>query len=133
MKSQTVVLLALAAWRTTRLATSDTITQPIRDRVRHTRTVPGDVWRPLADHPEGNPRIPSRDVWDTSDFEWRYGRAGMYVSAMLSCAWCAGFWSSLAWVEAHRRRPAVAVRVALPFALSAVVGVLEIGANRLTR
>lgn len=40
------------------------------------------------------------------------------------CPWCAGFWVSLAWWAAWQAWPHGTLVVAVPFAISAVVGVV---------
>jgi hypothetical protein len=67
-----VALASLAAYRVTRLVTSDKITEPIFERLRW--------WlenRWLVEHESG------------SDTEWN-----SKLAYLLSCPWCLGFWVS---------------------------------------
>lgn len=68
-----VALASLAAYRVTRLVTTDKITEPITERIR---------WfferRWEAKHPEV---VPSDD-WNSK------------LAFLLSCSWCLGFWVS---------------------------------------
>jgi len=50
-------------------------------------------------------------------------RGGTYWSDFLTCPWCAGFWIVLAWTVAWWIEADTLV-VAVPFAISAVVGLL---------
>lgn len=45
-----------------------------------------------------------------------------YWSIFLSCPWCAGFWVTLAWWAAWLLEPHYTVVVAVPWALSLLVG-----------
>lgn len=102
-----LLLLALAAYRTTRLVLTDTITKRFRDwwyvrfppphLVIEAREQGGD-WVPLKAHPLGT---------------------------LFSCSWCLGFWIALAWSGAYWAWPVATVYLALPLALSVVVGKLS--------
>jgi hypothetical protein len=54
-----------------------------------------------------------------------------WLDYFITCPWCAGFWLVLAWWGAWLAWPHGAVVVAVPFALSAVVGYLGVGIDRL--
>jgi len=49
----------------------------------------------------------------------------------ITCPWCAGFWITLVWWAAWLAFPYEAVVVAVPLALSAVVGYLGVGIDSL--
>ena len=81
-----LIVLALAAFRLTRLVVEDSITDSLRDWV--------------------SVRSP-------------------FLSRLIDCYWCAGFWVSVGVVVAHAAAPTPTYWLALPFALSAVVGLLS--------
>ena len=85
MTPLTLLVVALAAARTTRLITTDTITEWLRVR--------------LSDRP--------------------------FWYELVTCPWCIGFWISLGWVLVWWTVDGRAVWLALPFAVSYVVGWLE--------
>lgn len=68
-----VALATLAAYRLTRLATTDKITEPLMERVRW--------WL--------EKRWESKHAEPGSDTEWN-----SKIAFMLSCPWCLGFWVS---------------------------------------
>jgi len=86
----TLIVLILAVFRVTRLATTDTIFDTPRN------------W-----------------VHDHSSF----------FSEMLDCDWCASFWVAVPVAVAYWLWPDVTFWLSLPFALSAVVGLLTRFAN----
>lgn len=49
----------------------------------------------------------------------------------ITCPWCAGFWITLAWWGAWLIEPYAVTVAAVPFALSAAVGYLGVGIDRL--
>lgn len=94
----TALLLALAAWRTFRLLSEDTILD-----------------RPRA--------------WLLGYSGWKEGeslpptlREGL--SEFVTCPYCLGFWVSLGWWGAWQAWPHATVVVAVPLAVSAVVGII---------
>ena len=54
-----------------------------------------------------------------------------YVALFLTCPWCAGFWISVGWWLAWLAFDKWAVAAAVPFALSAIVGLVTVAAHRL--
>lgn len=92
-----IVLLTLASYRVWRLLAEDTILD--RPRARALRL---GSWRK-----EGDP-VP--DAYRVAAGEF------------LQCAWCAGFWVSLAWWGAWLANDRWALALAAPFAISALVG-----------
>jgi hypothetical protein len=66
-----VALASLAAYRVTRLVTSDKITEPIFERIR---------WRLEARWHEKHDERGSQTEWNSK------------LAFMLSCPWCLGFW-----------------------------------------
>lgn len=89
-----LALLALAAFRCWKLVGDDVI----------------------LDRPRG---------WAVRATKRKWGNAGGdYLVALLECPWCAGFWISLAWWGGFELSPHWATIVAVPFAISALVGLL---------
>lgn len=58
-------------------------------------------------------------------------RFGDTPNEFITCPWCLGFWTALAWWAAWLAWPHAAVLVAVPFALSAAVGYLGVVIDRL--
>ena len=48
-----------------------------------------------------------------------------WLISLLSCVWCTGFWISVAVAGSYAVAPVIVWWVLLPFALSAVAGLLE--------
>jgi hypothetical protein len=86
---------ALAAFRLTRLVIEDTITEPLRQRVKH-----------RAMREVDSPGTAAK------------------VETLLSCPWCVGFWVSCGVVAARRVAPRSWVPLAEVLALSAAVGII---------
>ena len=63
--------------------------------------------------------------------DWALARVSETWDYFISCPWCAGAWITLAWWAAWLAWPHGAVVVAVPFALSAAVGYLGVGIDRL--
>lgn len=74
-----IVILALAAFRVTRLITQDTITQPFRSRLY------GFAWN------DDRPTQDDTGFWPTPRAAWR---TNLY--RLLTCDWCLGVWMSIA-------------------------------------
>ncbi len=100
-------LVALAAWRTWHLLAWDTILEPIRSRI-----VP-------ADSTEFAPALGYRVVRSN-------------LADFVECPFCLGFWVALAWVAAFWIEPHWTVIVAVPFAVSAAVALVQHIADALT-
>ena len=93
------LLLALAAYRVWRLLAEDEILDGPRARL-----LGAAGWRPdHGDPPAG----------------FRYG-----LSGFITCPWCLGFWITVAAWAAWRLAPGLTVEAAVPFALSATVGIV---------
>lgn len=43
---------------------------------------------------------------------------------LMACPWCLGFWLSIAWWAAWQAWPHVTLGVSVPFAISAIVGII---------
>ena len=89
-----LILLGLAAFRTWKFIGDDTILDWPRDRSKE-----------LA-FKLGGPK--AKDYWET----------------LLECPWCAGFWVSLGWWGAYELWPHGSLIAAVPFVISAIVGLL---------
>lgn len=90
-----IAIISLAAYRVWRLIGADVILSPLRNRLTHRDT--------YQHYPE------------------RYRRR---LDEWLHCPWCLGFWISLAWWGAWYISPGRATTVAIPWAISAVVGLV---------
>jgi hypothetical protein len=89
------LLIALAAFRTFRLIGYDTILDPVRNKV---------IKREQAHDPEG-----------------KYRRE---LDIFMHCPWCLGFWITAAWWLSWLAWPHFTTVVAVPWALSAFVGLV---------
>lgn len=89
------VLLALAAYRTTRLVGWDTILDGPRDKLTRRATA-----------------------------ATQYNRYRSDLDKFLHCPWCMGFWVTLLWWGAWQAWPHATLVVGTPFALNAVVGLV---------
>lgn len=106
-----LIVNALVAYRLTRLWTEDSL--PPLPRLR---------WR-IRHHLEV--RLSRRDQDTREDWIRYYG--GHPLEPLLDCAWCAGFWISLAVFLAASLIPlTIWAFLAVPLALSAVVGLLAV-------
>lgn len=90
------VLLALAAYRVFRIVGYDTITQPVRERVTGYK--------------------------DSDELPADVERA--YLAKLVRCPWCLGWWISLGVWLVYETWPYTTARLAVPFALSAAVGMI---------
>lgn len=88
-------LLALGAYRLWRLVAVDEITATVRDRVT------------------------GRDTHRSNPAGYN-----MRLDRLIGCAWCAGFWVSLAVWGCWQWQPHLTLLVAVPFAINAVVGLV---------
>lgn len=96
------VVVALGAYRLWRIAARDTITAPAREAA----TGYDDAGAPgLNEAPRKTARV--------------------YLSALVRCPWCLGFWISLAAYVAWRLWPHATLVAATPLALSAVLGLVK--------
>jgi hypothetical protein len=107
------VLLGLAAFRVYRLIARDTVTEPIREAISY----PDAAAVSLDDSAdrievvgEGFPSLPK---------SWR-----VYLSTLLRCPWCMGFYVSVAWWIFWLVAPHAALWLATPWAIAAVVALL---------
>lgn len=124
MTSLQVVILALLAFRLTRLVGWDEVTAAPRAALSG---IPDAKYHELAKGVEAQ-RAEGIDVWTDDRFrtppmsERRY-----YVAKLLHCPWCVGFWISLGvslaayewWLDVS-----LLTALALAFAISAVVGLV---------
>lgn len=106
------VLLALAAYRLYRLGSRDTITEPIRAAVAY-----GDDEAVSLDD---EPRVEVVGVDREIPKGWR-----VYLSTLVRCPWCAGFYVSVAVWAAWWAAPRWTMFLAAPWALSAVLGLAK--------
>jgi hypothetical protein len=142
------LLLALAAARLTRFVGWDDLTIQLRRRVTrlgdeehkqwayvidHQREVDYDPWelrrvtmlpmetlrdrlKEATGRPEVPPLVLADQPWPPVS-EQRY-----YLSKMLRCPWCLGFWVSIAWWLAWLATHHWTLLLAVPFAISEAVG-----------
>lgn len=136
-----VILLSLAAFRVYRLIARDTITEPARAAVTYPddeaitlgetpseaqavrdecidRIAAGlDIPRELLDIPE---RRRLRVIGDDEQPKgWR-----IYLSTLIRCPWCLGFYVSVAWWACWTQWPTPTLFAAAPLTVSAVVAML---------
>jgi hypothetical protein len=137
------ILLALAVFRLTRLAGWDDLTIRIRrsitgmsdqghhqfaEQVDHLRQQGLDPWdcesvtAAIIDQRarEGNPVR----VGEVVDWKVAIGSTRFYLSKMIRCPWCIGFWISLAVWAAWLVVPSVVVGLSVPLAFSATTGLI---------
>jgi len=100
------LLLALAAYRVTRLIGWDTLTERLRNWLMVRKVVASVEGR------EGESR---RVVVMRSPL----------LSKLINCPWCLGWWISLAWWAAWIAWPAGTLVAATPFAIAAIVGLVS--------
>lgn len=96
-----LVILALAAWRTYRLLAFDVILQPLRERL----------------------------IRRAEDDGYVYVGEGEYrptLDKFVHCPYCLGFWLCVAWWVAYLVWPHGAVWLAVPWALSGVLALIEV-------
>jgi hypothetical protein len=70
-------------------------------------------------------------VLDRLETEDEFGNRGEAWTYFITCPWCAGFWITGLWWLAWLAWPHGVLIVATPFALSAAVGYLGVGIDRL--
>lgn len=100
-----LLLLALAAYRSTRFVLTDSVTNGFRE------------WWYIRFPP------PHLVVEAKQDDEW-LALTPHPLGTLFSCSYCLGFWFSLAWSAAYWAWPVPVTYAALPLALSVVVGKL---------
>lgn len=110
------VVVALGAFRLWRIAARDTITEKAREAV----TGYDDDEAPPLKAAESS-RPPS-----TIEDENRYGswRVSVYLSALIRCPWCLGFYVSVGTYVAWRLWPDATIVAATVLALSTLLGLL---------
>lgn len=92
-----LILLSLAAFRTFRLIAADTILDGPRER------------------------IIQRAAWQLPNGKYR-----KKLDEWVHCPWCMGFWVSLIWWGFYLITPEWSVRLAVPWAISAVVALVAV-------
>lgn len=112
-----LIINALTAYRITRLWIDDTLPPLPRVR-RYLQDQMERRWEKLVD---GDGKFDRKYYPYTGG----YGTGPGPLGNLLDCYWCSGFWISLAVVLAASLLPAtVWTLIALPFALSALVGII---------
>lgn len=110
-------LLALAAFRVYRLIARDTITEPVREAITYRDDREVALGDELAD------KLKERGIEVVGDDRptkgWR-----VYLSTLIRCPWCAGFYVSVAWWASWSEWPRPTLFAAVPWAVSAVVAML---------
>lgn len=114
------VVVTLAAFRITRLVGWDEITQPIRAWLSgvHDRG-----YNQLAKAIE-EAKSQGVDPWDGQRRPPPLSERRYYVAKLLHCPWCVGFWISLAAALAADEWHHTTYWISVPFAISAVVGLI---------
>lgn len=123
-----ITMLALAAFRVYRLIARDTLTEPIRDAF----TYPDDATVDLGERPSEVksqfPRPQMEEIGrsgivvvgeDEQPKSWR-----VYLSTLVRCPWCAGFYVSAGWWLLWQTWPHWTMVAAAPWAISAIVALL---------
>lgn len=105
-----LLLLAVGGFRLVRLVGWDTITEPARR------------WLTGYDD-EGAPTLSDDDYRENGD-PVHHSVARVYVSTLVRCPWCIGFWIALALYGAWLLAPAAVVAVMVPLTLSAAFGLI---------
>lgn len=116
------LLLALGVFRLTRLVGWDDLTITLRHKVTGMGDREHHEWASYIDAQRqlGNdPWQPTRDVAPPPVTARRF-----YLSKMIRCPWCVGFWLSLLIWAAWLLAGAWTVGLAVPWALSAAVGIV---------
>lgn len=116
-----LVVCALAAYRLTRIVTTDTISEPWRDRLYRWAWVDpsaDDYDERHADATRGGEFVPYP----------RQGGLRTYVNELFNCPWCFGVWVSAAvvavWCWIVRDGISVALYLAMVFAVAGAQGFL---------
>lgn len=117
-------LLALAAFRLWRVAARDSITEKAREALTG---FDDEAAPPLA---LAEPAYASQSglLLQYEASIWREGpprRSRRYLSALIRCPWCLGFWIALAVAGAWWAFPHVTLLAATPLALSAALGLVK--------
>jgi hypothetical protein len=95
------VLTLLATCRVTRLITEDTITKPARDWI-HMKAQPRHA-RPPGRAGGRAARVQARLYGEDPNAPRPAPRAWRYLSKLVTCPWCSGFWVSAALTLAYYR------------------------------
>jgi len=70
-------------------------------------------------------------AWALAQLDARFSNKGDVLDYFITCPWCAGFWISLAWWGAWLLWPHGTLVAAALWSLSAVVGYLGVGIDKL--
>lgn len=66
------------------------------------------------------------EILDTPrNWLFKHVKSGSFFDTLLTCYWCLGFWVSLLVVGLYWAVPGVAPWILAPFALSAVIGLID--------
>lgn len=106
-----LLLLAVGGFRLVRLVGWDTITEPPR------RWLTG-----YSD--DGAPSLGETDYDPATGDPIRHSKARVYVSTLIRCPWCIGFWLSIALYATWLVLPLAVEVVMVPLALSATFGLI---------
>lgn len=118
------VILALGVFRLTRLVGWDDLTIPPRRWITGMGDDEHHSWAKFVNEIQQS----GNDPWDVPQpydgVPPPVSRRRFYLSKLLRCPWCVGFWlSAAAWVL-WLAEPQAAVALTFPFALSATVGIV---------
>lgn len=112
------ILLALGVFRLVRLIGWDDITTRLRARVTGISDHDYGTAAEIVDAAEAK----GLDPWDVTGLP--ISRRRFYAARLLRCPWCVGFWLSGAVWVAWLAAPTATLVAAVPFALSASVGLV---------
>jgi hypothetical protein len=114
------LVLALAAFRLTRLAGWDDITASLRARATGLTDAEYNAWAALIWEWQQE----GRDPWENVSPAPPVGRFRFKLAQLVRCPWCVGFWVSGLVYAAWRAESGVTLAVSSWFALSAIVGLV---------
>ena len=108
------VVVSLAVFRVSRLIVSDSILDRVRIRFLTRHPASDTVF---MDGGDGRLWVEALDGW--------VAEQPSFFGELISCVWCVGFWVAVLAVIGWWQVPQVVWWIGLPFALSAVAGIVE--------
>lgn len=119
------ILLALAAFRITRLVGWDDLTIPIRRRITGMSDAEHHHWASWVNQMQERGLDPFDPQTEAGARVPPVSPRRFYVSKLIHCPWCAGWWISVCVWLAWLAWPAFVVWACVPFAVSAIVGLVS--------